>query len=302
MTETTQRPEGPSPETRRAVEVTEWRMVRELQKAKHAARLAYEEALASHDRAEELVSRAEQAIRERNRAEVAEWARGILDDPDALFLALATTGLEDPIDVVEVVVLGTDGETLLSERVRPAAYVVEETLDGDAVEIRRDPVEITPGAAGMHGRTAENLADAQTFARIYPRLAEALAGKRAVVYNAEYVGRVLEQTFRRYGLEAVWARRACAMESYSRVAGEWSVDSEEYYPVKLPGQDGTPEGNARALQALLKELADEANPEPEASSGGGGRRGGDVDLNEEDFEDIPFRHSIPARVRYSLIF
>lgn len=136
----------------------------------------------------------------------------------------------------------------------------------------------------MHGHTAENLADAPTFSELYPRLTDVLGGKRAVIYNAAYAGRVLEQTFGRYGLEPVLALRACAMEQYARVEGEWSVESESYYPVKLPGGDGTPGGNARSLLKLLKDLAAVHEPEP---TGGAGSRG-DADIDESDFESIPF--------------
>lgn len=262
------------------VEIAEWRMVREIQKAQEAAAKTLSQAKTSHERARDLADRAEESIRERSREEVRGWARALLDDPLTRIIALGTTGLDDPVDVVEVVVLDTAGEALLSERVRPESHVVEEQLDGrETITVRRDPTQISTGAAELHRHTAASLADAQTFAQISPRLREVLAGKRAVVYNAQFVFRVLKQTFARYDLEPVWALRECAMEQYARLKGDWSVEGETYYPVKLPGQDGTPIGNARALLALLREMAD--TPEPaniERNS----------EVTEEDFEDLPF--------------
>ncbi len=279
-----------------AVEVQEWRTVRELQKAQEAAEAALHEAHRSHERIEYLAERAEKEVRERARREVGAWAARVKGgQEDAVVLTLATTGLDDPVDVVEVVVLGTDGEARLHERVRPVGH------DGD-----REPVEIEDGATGMHGHTAESLADAPTFAEVYPRLAAALAGKRVVVYNAEYVLRVLEQTVERYGLEALdTARIEDAMAAYARAEGEWSVESESYYPRKLPDRDGTPLGNARATLALIERLASEHGGDTSSgvSADGSGRRGGEeVDVTDEDYEDIPFFAVFPRRVRYPLLF
>lgn len=277
-----------------AVEVAEWRTVRELQKAQEAAASALKEAQGSHDRIEYLAERAETEIRERARREVSEWAAGVKADPDAVVLTLATTGLEDPVDVVEMVLMGMDGETLLHEPVRPAGYGEKEA------------VEIEEGATGMHGHTAASLADASTFAEVYPNLAASLEGKRTVVYNAEYVLRVLSQTIERYGLEPLDLTRVeDAMAAYAREGGEWSVDRQDYYPRKLPDQDGTPIGNARATLALVDRLASEhsgSETTAGASGDGSGRRGAEVDINIEDFEDIAFRAVIPSRVRYPLVF
>lgn len=273
------------------VEAVRWRMVAELGKARDAAE-------DNAGRARELHERAEEAIREENRREVEGWAREALEDPDTVVLSVATTGLHDPVDVVEMVALGVDGETVISERVRPDTYEAEAVTGyddaGDPKIERREtgPVEIEDGAARMHGHTAESLADAPTLAELHPRLRETLSGKRVVVYNGEYVSRALSQTLERYGLGPLEVNVECAMEAYSRLEGTWSVDRETYYSVKLPGGDGSPAGNARALLALLRELAGVV------SGGSSGSR----DENDEDWEDIPFRARFPARVRHPLVF
>lgn len=251
------------------VEATRWRMVRELEKARDAAEETLRYARWGHERAEELATRAEDAIRERNREEVAEWARGVLEDPETVITALGTTGLDDPVDVVEAA-LYQAGEEVFHERVRPT-------------------VEIEEGAAAMHGHTAETLEDAPTFSEIYPRLREVLERKRMIAYNSEYVSRVLAQTFERYGLEPQEAGIECAMKQYARVAGEWSVEAETYRPVALPNADGTPEGNTRALHALLVELAGFVPVSP-GSGGRGGRRRAvtDAEPQDDDFDSIPF--------------
>ena len=273
------------------IEAIRWRGVTELGKARDAAEAAY-------SRTREIHERAEEAIREENREEVAEWAGEVLKDPSTVVLSLATTGLHDPVDVVEVVALSTDGETVISERVRPARYEADTIVGRDELrnaEIEKreaGPVEVEEGAAGIHGHTSESLADAPTLAEIYPRLREALVEKRIIVYNEEYVSRVLEQTIARYGLESFPTKVECAMTAYARLEGQWSVDRESYYSVKLLGGDGTPLGNARATLELMRSLAG-------SSSGASSSR--DDDIEEEDFEDILFRARFPYRVRYPLI-
>lgn len=279
------------------IEAVRWRMVRELEKARDAAET-------NLDRATELHERAQQSIRETNRREVAHWARSVLDDPFAVLLALGTTGLEDPVDVVEVVVLGVGvaGEPIYSMRVRPAGYAATDTLCGDDVEVRRGPVEVEEGAFRVHGHADPSLRDARTLEEIWPGLHPILALNRVVAYNAEYVSRVLSQSTARYGLEPLTdAAIECAMERYARVEGRWSVEDETYRPVALPGRDGSAGGNARALYHLLRTLAGRV-PVPSSSGGRGGRRREEVDVDEEDFEDVPFRALHPIRVRYPLIF
>lgn len=276
------------------IEAVRWRGVTELRKARDAAEAAY-------SRARELHERAEKAIREENRRDVGEWARDVLEDEQGVILALGTTGLHDPVDIVEVVALSTAGETVFSERVRPAAYQ-DETITGyddagDPQIERREagPVEVEDGAARMHGHTAETLAEAPTFEELYSRLREVLGDKRVVVYNEEYLKRVLSQTYSRYGLEPLPVNIECAMTAYSRVEGQWSVAEETYYSVKLPNGDGMPGGNARATLELLRSLAGEGGAVPGGSVE-------DHDMDEEDFDDIAFRAQFPYRVRYPLVF
>lgn len=272
------------------IEAVRWRGVTELRKAREAAKATY-------SRVRELHERAEEAIRLENHREVGEWARDVLKDPEAVILALATTGLHDPVDMVEVVLLGVDGETVLSERVRPGTYGTEtitgydESGDPEIEKRETDPVEIDEGAARMHGHTAESLADAPTFPELYPRLQEVLGKRRIIVYNEEYISRVISQTTARYGLEPLVVNIECAMSFYSRVEGTWSVADETYYHVPLPGRDGTPHGNARATLELLRSLAG-------YSSASGGRD----EMDELDFDDVPFHARFPDRVRYPLIF
>ncbi len=223
-----------------SLEAMDWSIVRDLKKA--AAVMG-----ASSEILKTLAYRLEINIGKRAVRESIDWAAGVRADRTAVVLAIATTGFDDPIDVVEVAVLSMEGKTLLYDRVRPATH------DGG------DPIEIEDGASALHGHTAASLASAPTFADVYPRLLEVLRdedtpkGRRVVVYNAPYVLGVLSQTAARYGLEGIEAARVeDAMTFYSREAGKWLEDREDYYPKTLPGWVGTALGDARATLKLLE--------------------------------------------------
>lgn len=259
----------------RARETGEWLAVRELEKSARDMRGTLEYV-------EYRAERAERGIRDRARWEARQWAESVLDDPASVVVSIATTGLSEPIDPVEAVVLSAAGETLLHERIRPE-------------------VEIEPEAQEIHGHTAETLADAPAFADVWPRLRKVLDGKRVVAYNAPWLRDVLAGAAERYGLEPPEARWECAMEAYTRTGGTWYVSREEYAPLALPGRGDTPTENASAALEVVRRLAREEDPgqppPPRESSGGVPRREA-----EEDFDDIPFRAVFPARVRYPLIF
>jgi DNA polymerase-3 subunit epsilon len=119
-----------------------------------------------------------------------------------------TTGLRDP-ELVSVAVLSASGEILIDEMVRPGK-----------------PIE--PGASRVTGITAEMLVDHPEFPVIYPRLVEAVSGRRVVIYNAEYDLQVLSNTCRRYGLLAPTLDAWCAMQWFAQLHGEWDSGRQAY--------------------------------------------------------------------------
>lgn len=243
----------------RARAAAEWRSVHELKKCAHDA----------NRRAERL----EREIRDRARQEVWEWSRDLLEDEATVALSIATTGLADPVDVVEAVVLGRDGETLLHERIKPG-------------------VRVEGGASEIHGHTAESLDDAPELADVWPRLRETLEGRRVIGYNAEWLADVLADAAERRALEPLDLGAECAMEAYTRVAGAWYVSHEDYASLPLPGRGGSPDHNARAVLDLIGSLARREDPRNPPSPRGSGGSGHD-DREEEAFDNIPFMAVFP---------
>ncbi len=266
----------------REAEVRQWRTVVELTEAKGAAGNALRVARERYERIEYLAERAEREIRERARREVAEWAAGVLADPNTVVLSLAGAGSGDRVSVVEVALLNTEGKTLLHERVR-----ADRSSAGGG-----EPVALDEGSVGPRGRAKEDPTDPSTLAETCLRLREALnltgeeqaparsGRRRVVVFDAPGVLRVLAchlpevlrvfpQRIARDGSEE---SAATSIEDarlfYSRAYGEWSIVTEDYCLCRfLPGGDGTPLGDARATLELVEKLAAEhGGSTPGASS------------------------------------
>ena len=170
-------------------------------------------------------------------AEAVTWARKLLARPADSWCILdtETTGLYDA-SVVQVAVLAPTGDVLLDTLVRP-------------------PIPIPADATRIHHITDAMVADAPTFAEVYPRLAEVVNGKRLVIYNVAFDWPLLELECARANLPMLQPRsRSCAMEWYAPYAGEWSDYHGEYRWQRLAG-DHSALGDCRAVLRLLQRVA-----------------------------------------------
>jgi DNA polymerase III subunit epsilon len=109
------------------------------------------------------------------RVDIINWAKSVLADSTAVILDTETTGLGSADEVVDVAVIDLAGQTLLNSLVRPT-------------------VPIHPRAAAVHGLDEDALIDAPGMAYLYPELQRVLAGRRVLVYNAEFDQRIIDQS------------------------------------------------------------------------------------------------------------
>jgi DNA polymerase-3 subunit epsilon len=129
-----------------------------------------------------------------------EELRRLAQEPFVL-LDTETTGLFAP-ELVSIAVVNDAGRPLLHEWVRPAK-----------------PIE--PEAERLTGLSLAMLDDKPSFPAVAPAVADALRGRRVVIYNAAYDVAVLENTHRRYGLPMPAFEPWCAMEWFARLNGQW---------------------------------------------------------------------------------
>src|SRR3954468_5631913 len=87
---------------------------------------------------------------------------------------------ENPVQFVEIAIVGADAKTLFEGTVRPGC-------------------RIEPGATRIHGHTTRSLAGSPPFWEVYPDLLEALWGRRVIVYDASYDMRVWDAAVRSLG-------------------------------------------------------------------------------------------------------
>ncbi len=148
-----------------------------------------------------------------------QWARWLLRHE---FVAwdTETTGLEDDSAIVSMGIVDQSGNVLLDTLINPCV-----PIPGDATAI--------------HGVTDEMVANAPTFAQVYPQIRAALMGKRWVIYNSGYDVPRLDYECWRWGLlfpapMAEWKAHTwqprwciedevhCAMLQYADYYGDWS--------------------------------------------------------------------------------
>ena len=176
--------------------------------------------------------------READRQAASEWARTALADEQAVILDTETTDLRGYICELAII-RATDGEVLMNILVNPG-------------------VPIEPGAQAVHGITNADVADAPTFADIHAELYMQCAGRRVLVYNAEYDAGRLSAEMNRMGKHpAVWrgADWECIMLQYAAWVGDWNDYHGNYRWHKLTGGDHRALGDCRAARQRLQEMA-----------------------------------------------
>jgi len=175
---------------------------------------------------------------ERDRREVCVWAADLLAHPETwCVIDTETTSLTGVI--VELAIVDAAGTVLFESLVNP------------------DGVKVSSTARAIHGLSDEELAAAPILPEIWPRIAEALAGRSVLVaYNAAFDQARLEQSAARYELPALVQKWECAMVAYAAFCGDWSDYHGNYRWIPLDGGHRAAD-DARAALARLREMAAE---------------------------------------------
>lgn len=132
-------------------------------------------------------------------------ARELLAQPESLrILDTETTGLRFA-EIVEIAVIDGYGQPLLNTRVKASDEALTAMYQN--------------GAYNVHGISREMVADAPTWAEVYPKLRRVLNGKTLVVYNLSFDLPIIERLSE--GLPAIELKDStCAMEDYAAFCGQ----------------------------------------------------------------------------------
>ncbi|NEQ96590.1 MAG: 3'-5' exonuclease [Cyanothece sp. SIO2G6] len=147
---------------------------------------------------------------ERDRQTASEWAQQTLDNPAMTILDTETTGAKAS-EMVEIAIIDMAGMPLLNTLVQAQQ-------------------RITPGAAAVHGLTAQDLVDAPTFPELYPTLAEVLGDRSILIYNVGFDVGVINYCCDKYDRPrlALEERSICLMRWYAQWYGNWSSKHGSY--------------------------------------------------------------------------
>lgn len=172
-----------------------------------------------------------------NRERTAAWAREVLAHPEKyLILDTETTGLRNA-EFVQLSMIDLGGRVIVNTLAKPS-------------------IPIEPGAQQVHGISMEQLADAPTYAQLYPHLARAVDGRIILAYNAAFDSRVIEQTARNHGAPNLCPDEwQCVMLQYAAYFGQWDEYHESFKWQKLQGGDHSALGDCRATLDVLKRMA-----------------------------------------------
>lgn len=131
-------------------------------------------------------------------------ARQLLADRP-LFLDTETTGLDPRAEIVEIALVDHDGSLVLESLIRPT---------------RRIPRDATL----VHGISNEMVADAPTWADLWPQVQALLIGRRVGIYNAEFDLRMIAQSHAAHRVidRAAGSSAVCIMKLYAEFFGERS--------------------------------------------------------------------------------
>lgn len=150
--------------------------------------------------------------------EIAEIARQwLMKNP--VFLDTETTGL-DGAEICDIAIVAANGSVLLNTLVKPT-------------------IPIPAGATAVHGIADADVANAPSFADVWPEVKRLLAGREVVIYNAAYDRARLLDSAAAVGLSAEAHETLsatachCAMELYAEFFGEWNSYHGSYRWQKL---------------------------------------------------------------------
>lgn len=165
-------------------------------------------------------------------------ARGLIES-NAVILDTETTGIGPDAEIIEIAIVDSLGRTLVNTLVRP-----------------QQP--IPPEATAIHHLEDEDVAGAPTWPEVWPSIAEVLADKEVVAYNAAFDADMVVRACERHGLSPVDAKWECLMLLYWKqfqFAEKFRSLRRACENERLPSSNHRALADALAAQRLLRAIA-----------------------------------------------
>ncbi|MDO6679515.1 3'-5' exonuclease [Shewanella sp. 4_MG-2023] len=137
---------------------------------------------------------------------------------NTVILDTETTGLGDEDEIVQIASIdGFTGKILLNEKLKPIK-------------------SISKSASNIHGITNEEVKDCITYQSIHEKVVKLTAGKKVLIYNAEFDQRITYQTAVLHDCNSEKIEKwdmFCVMEWYSEYYDCWNDYFDNYTWQKL---------------------------------------------------------------------
>jgi len=149
-----------------------------------------------------------------NQQKVRELARQKIQD-GTVYLDTETTGLDKNAEIVEIGLVGPDGEVLIESLVRPSQ-------------------PIPPEATRLHGISNEQVQKSLAWPSVWANVRAQLLERPIGIYNAEFDLRMMMQSMARYRLS--WRENLNTFDImllYAQYRGEWDPARRSYRFIRL---------------------------------------------------------------------
>jgi DNA polymerase-3 subunit epsilon len=167
-----------------------------------------------------------------HRAEVIQWAQGLMSRKNFYVLDTETTGAGKGDEIVQIGIVDKYGTVIMNQLVRPS-----------------QPIPAVVSA--IHGIYDEDVEESPSYMSVYVELSKVLAGEVVIAYNMDFDWRMLQQSGMKYRLPDIrTGARDCAMKQYAKFNGKWNSKYRSYVWHKLV--------NAVAQEGLVAENAHDA--------------------------------------------
>lgn len=171
-------------------------------------------------------------IPEEKRAKGMEWAQRMLGNPQAVIIDTETTGLSGSAEMVQLAIIGIDGQTRYNSLLRPTVLIPDDV-------------------AMLHGITNEHVQDAPTLLAEIGKIRPILEAGPVIIYNAKFDIRILKQSLVANGLPSTWLSKLdvhCAMLQYSAYR-----DSQKW--LRLDGGNHEAVGDCLATLDVIRKMS-----------------------------------------------
>jgi DNA polymerase-3 subunit epsilon len=127
-----------------------------------------------------------------------EWTDEVMSTDNYVFLDYESTGLGPKAQGIECAIVRASDESVIYNSFLKPSCLIEE------------------GAMSIHHITESMVVNAPSFRKEWPKMEEAIGGRRVITWNAKFDKRIKEQTANAHGVTLSEITWYCAMLEYTR--------------------------------------------------------------------------------------